>query len=225
MSAILDGPRRMPASGRADALVVLVHGYGANGEDLIALADHWRAHLPNAAFVAPNAPEPLPFAGFGGFQWFALTTRSPDERWAGTQKAAPALQHFISVELQRLGLGAQRLALVGFSQGTMLSLHVGLRMSPSPAAILGYSGIIAGPEHLGQARAGRAPGDQPQILLVHGEEDDVIPADALPLTTNALAAAGLASSWHLSPELGHGIDMQGLELGGRFLQQVLGQPA
>lgn len=224
MTLQLDGSRRMPQHGRPDALVVLVHGYGASGEDLIGLADHWRELLPHAAFVAPNAPEPMPFAGFGGFQWFALTDRSPEERWEGTQKAAPVLQRFIDDELARLALHPSRLALVGFSQGTMLSLHVGLRLAQSPAAVLGYSGVIAGPEHLATARAGRFAGDQPPILLVHGVDDDVIPADALPYTTNALAEAGIASSWHLSPGLGHGIDMQGLALGGRFLVQALLQP-
>ncbi len=218
---LLDGPRRVPDGGRADALVILVHGYGGNGEDLIALADHWLALLRHAAFVAPNAPEPLPFAGYGGFQWFALTTRSSEERWAGTQKAAPILEAFISEELARLDLAASRLALVGFSQGTMLSLRVGLRLAQTPAAILGYSGIIAGPEHLAGAREGRAPGDQQPILLFHGEADDVIPADALDFTKIALAQAGLTSTWHLSPGLGHGIDMEGLALGGRFLQQAL----
>ena len=222
MDSSLDGPRRMPDSGHADALVVLLHGYGANGEDLIGLADHWRGLLPNVAFVAPNAPEPLPFAGFGGFQWFELTTRSPEERWAGTQKAAPILEAFIREELARLGLSGSRLALVGFSQGTMLSLHVGLRLKQTPAAILGYSGIIAGPEHLAAARTQRGAADQPPILLIHGEADDVIPAEALNLTTQALAEAGITSAWHLSPGLGHGIDMDGLALGGRFLQQALG---
>lgn len=225
MTATLDGPRRMPVSGHADALVVLLHGYGANGEDLIGLADHWRELLPGAAFAAPNAPEPLPFAGFGGFQWFPLTTRSPAERWEGTQKVAPILERFLCEELKRLGLNGTRLALVGFSQGTMLSLHVGLRLSVPPAAILGYSGVIAGPEHLASDRAACGVSGQPPILLVHGEDDDVISAEALELTTNALAAAGLSSSWHLSPGLGHGIDMDGLELGGRFLQQSLGPGA
>lgn len=221
----LDGPRRMPRHGRPDALVVLLHGYGANGEDLIGLADHWQELLPEAAFVAPNAPEPLPFAGFGGFQWFALTTRSPEERWSGTQRAAPVLERFISAELERMRLGVGRLALVGFSQGTMLSLHVGLRLTTPPAAILGYSGIIAGPEHLAADREALGVRGQPPILLIHGEADDVIPAEALEITTTALAEAGLASSWHLSPGLGHGIDMQGLFLGGRFLQQSLGAAA
>ncbi len=217
----LDGPRRMPRHGRPDALVVLLHGYGANGDDLIGLADHWGALLPNAAFVAPNAPESLPFAGFNGFQWFALTTRSPEERWIGTQQAAPVLERFLALELMKLRLDIERLALVGFSQGTMLSLHVGLRLRTPPAAILGYSGIIAGPEYLAADREALGVSGQPPILLIHGEADDVIPAEALEITTNALADAGLTSSWHLSPGLGHGIDMQGLALGGRFLQQSL----
>lgn len=222
MTSILDGPRRLPQHGRADALVILLHGYGANGEDLIGLADYWRALLPNAAFVAPNAPEQLPFAGFGGFQWFDLTTRSPQERWSGTQQAAPVLEAFIALELERMKLGAERLALVGFSQGTMLSLHVGLRLRTPPAAILGYSGIIAGPEHLAADRAARGITGQPPILLIHGEDDDVIPAEALAITTKALADAGLTASWHLSPGLGHGIDEHGLALGGRFPHQSLG---
>ncbi len=217
----LDGPRRMPRTGNPNALVVLLHGYGANGDDLIGLADHWRELLPNAAFVAPNAPESLPIAGFGGFQWFDLSTRSPEERWRGTQQAGPVLERFLAGELARLKLGAGRLALVGFSQGTMLSLHVGLRLLPPPAAILGYSGIIAGPEFLAADRQARGISAQPPILLIHGEADDVIPATALESTTNALSEAGLTSSWHLSPNLGHGIDMEGLALGGRFLQQAL----
>lgn len=222
MMVDLDGPRRMPRHGRADALVVLLHGYGANGEDLIGLADQWRELLPNAAFVAPNAPEELPFDGFGGFQWFDLTTRSPEERWRGTQRAAPVLERFIALELERVKLRVERLALVGFSQGTMLALHVGLRLRSPSAAILGYSGIISGPEHLAADRQACGVSGQPPILLIHGEADDVIPAEALMITTNALADAGLTSSWHLSPGLGHGIDMQGLALGGRFLQQSLG---
>lgn len=225
MMADLDGPRRLPRHGKPDALVILLHGYGANGEDLIGLADQWRELLPNAAFVAPNAPEELSHAGFGGFQWFDLTTRSPEERWRGTQRAAPVLERFIALELERAKLRVERLALVGFSQGTMLSLHVGLRLGSPPAAILGYSGIISGPEHLAADREARGVNGQPPILLIHGEADDVIPAEALEITTNALAVAGLTSSWHLSPGLGHGIDLQGLALGGRFLRQSLGVAA
>lgn len=223
MNVDLDGPRRTPLSGKADSLVVLVHGYGANGDDLIELAGEWQQALPNTAFAAPNAPEPLPFAAIAGYQWFDLTFRDPGELWQGCVAAGPSLDRFVDRELDRLGLGLtpSRLALVGFSQGTMLALHVGLRRKVAPAAILGYSGVIAGPEHLSADRHHRAPGDQPEILLVHGEADDVIPAEALSFTTTALAAAGIAASWHLSPGLGHGIDAEGVALGRRFLSKAL----
>lgn len=222
MTTPIDGPRRAPVKGGATALVVLVHGYGANGEDLIGLADAWRAVLPTVAFVAPNGPQMLPYEAVGGFQWFDLTFRDAGELWRGVQQSGPVLDAFINAELARHGLDGSRLALVGFSQGTMMALHVGLRRRPAPAAILGYSGIIAGPEHLAADRAGWAAGEQPQILLVHGESDEVIAASALDMTVASLAAADVASSWHLSPGLGHGIDGQGLELGARFLLQALG---
>lgn len=222
MTTPIDGPRRAPVNGRASALVVLVHGYGANGEDLIGLADAWRGLLPSVAFAAPNAPQMLPYEAVGGFQWFDLTFRDAGELWRGVRQSGPALDRFIDAELARYRLDGSRLALVGFSQGTMLALHIGLRRRPAPAAILGYSGIIAGPEHLAADRAGWGAGEQPQILLVHGENDEVIPASALEVTVQSLAAAGVAASWHLSPGLGHGIDGNGLEIGGRFLSQVFG---
>ena len=221
MTAKLDGPRIAPKNGKAEALVVLVHGYGASGDDLIGLAQAWRDILPEAAFVAPNAHERLPFEAMAGYQWFDLTLRDPEEYWQGCLRAGPSLDQFIDKELSRHALDGRRLALVGFSQGTMMSLHVGLRRAVTPAAILGYSGIIAGPEHLATDREARSASDQPPILLVHGEADEVIPSDALPFTANALSAAGLASQWHLTPGLGHGIDMEGLAIGGRFLQRAL----
>lgn len=217
----LDGPRLLPKHRRADALVVLVHGYGANGDDLIGLGEAWRDLLPSAAFVAPNAPEQLPFEGVSGFQWFNLTFRDSDELWEGCVRAGPRLNVFLDQELARLQLDGSRLALVGFSQGTMLALHVGLRRRKTPLAILGYSGIIAGPERLAIDRAGHEIGDQPAIMLIHGEADEVIPASALQFSSNALASAGLSSTWHLSPGVGHGIDEEGLELGGQFLKQAL----
>lgn len=221
MTVELDGPRRLPLARHADSLVVLVHGYGANGDDLIGLADEWREAMPHTAFAAPNAPEPLPFTAMGGYQWFDLTLRDPSELWRGCGAAGPALDRFVGRELVRLGLDPDRLALVGFSQGTMLALHIGLRRRVTPAAIVGYSGVIAGPEHLKADRHDRSAGDHPRILLVHGEADDVISAEALTFSTAALADAGIAVSWHLSPGLGHGIDAEGMALGARFLHQAL----
>lgn len=212
---MLDGPRLKPASGQAAKnLVVFLHGYGANGDDLIDIGRHWAAELPDTAFVSPNAPEPCPGAPFGR-QWFQLTLRDPSERWRGVTAATPVLDAFLDAELQRYQLDDSKLALVGFSQGTMMALHAGLRRKAGPAAILGYSGALAGPEHLGQA-AGRPP-----ILLIHGDQDQVLPIDYMFAAGQALSEAGKPVRFHVCPGLGHGIDGEGLALGARFLKASL----
>jgi phospholipase/carboxylesterase len=216
-----DGPRIEPR-GAPTALVVLLHGYGANGEDLIGLAEGWRDRLPQAAFVAPNAPEEIPGMP-GALQWFALTLRDPSERWRGVVAAWPGLDRFLDAELARYRLGANRLVLVGFSQGTMLALHVGLRRSAAPAAIVGYSGMLAGPEHLDKTGADITV--RPPVLLIHGAADDLIPVDALHIAREQLAAAGVAVEWHVRERLGHGIDPDGQWLAGHFMAQALARPA
>ena len=215
MASLLQGPRIDPPRGRrASAVVVLLHGYGANGDDLIALADAWRPALPNAAFVAPNAPQPIP-GMYGGLQWFALSMRDPSEYWRGVASAQPLLDRFLDAELARHGLGPERLVLVGFSQGTMVALNVGLRRATAPAGIVAYSGLLAGPEHLAETQA------RPPVLLVHGEADDLIPVEALHVAREALAAAGVPVEWHVRPRLGHGIDPEAQWLAGNFIAQVL----
>jgi phospholipase/carboxylesterase len=204
----LDGPRMAPLKGPATHLVLLCHGYGSDGNDLIGLAPHWQKILPGAAFVAPNAPERVPGAGY---QWFALSRIDPQETSRGTQAAAPKLNAFIDAELARLNLTGDKLALVGFSQGTMMSLHVGLRRDPAPAAIVGFSGMLATPETLLPLQ------NAPPVLLIHGDADQVIPPQALFMSANALAAAGVPVQWHLSKGLGHGIDPVGLGLATQFL--------
>ncbi|MEZ5926365.1 MAG: dienelactone hydrolase family protein [Hyphomicrobiaceae bacterium] len=214
----LDGPRLMPEGDRPPRqLVVLLHGFGASGDDLIGLAEAWRDILPDAAFIAPHAPEGMPFADLAGRQWFALQSFTPDELWRGVRRAGPLLDALIDQELARVGLSSSDLALVGFSQGTMMALHVGVRRRIAPAAIVGFSGIIAGPEHLGEEIQSRPP-----ILLVHGDQDEVIPAKALALTRDSLAAAQVVVEWHIRPGLGHGIDPVGLAMGGGFLRQAFG---
>lgn len=209
--AKLDGPRLGPAGGgRADRLVVLVHGYGADGNDLIALGQHWSQLMPTAAFAAPNGPQRCD-GNPAGFQWFPITRMDPTEIAAGVSTAAPLLEEFIDAELMRHGLDASRLALVGFSQGTMMSLHVGLRRQPGPAAILGYSGALAMPERLGEAVA------KPPIMLIHGDQDDMLPVAAMYQAANGLGEAGFAVRWHVARGVGHGIDPEGLQLGGVFL--------
>src|ERR1700753_3529554 len=141
-SKALSGPRLPPARGPATHLVVLCHGYGADGNDLIGLAPHWQRSLPTTAFVAPNAPEPVPGAP-SGYQWFLIQRLDPGEMQRGVESAADGLNAFLDAELARLELPHDRLALCGCPQGTMMSLQVGLRRGVKPAAIVGYSGMLA----------------------------------------------------------------------------------
>lgn len=216
-SAPLDGPRLPAASGRARQLVVFLHGYGADGNDLIELGAQWAGLLPDAAFVAPHAPERCAMSPMGR-QWFGLTMRDPNERWTGVCKARPALDAFLDAECARHNLDDSALALVGFSQGTMMALHTGLRRPRRPAAILGYSGALAGAEHLDEARIGPPP----PLLLIHGDRDDVLPIGAMFEAADALAGADLPCQFHVCPGLGHGIDESGLVTGGLFLAQAFG---
>jgi phospholipase/carboxylesterase len=202
----LSGPTLPAARGPASHLVVLVHGYGADGQDLIGLAPHWQKLLPTAAFAAPNAPARVP--GGPGYQWFPISRIDPHEMQKGVEVAGPVLDVYLDGELARLGLPPERLALVGFSQGTMLSLHLGLRRKVRPAAIVGFSGLLAG-----------APpaGEMPPILLTHGDSDTVIPPQAMFLAAAQLGLAGARVQWHLAPGMGHGIDPEGMAMAGQFL--------
>jgi len=203
----LSGPTLLTARGSATHLVVLVHGYGADGQDLIGLAGHWRELLPTVAFAAPNAPSRIP--GGPGYQWFPISRIDPHEMQKGVEVAGPGLDEYLDAELKRLGLGPEKLALVGFSQGTMLSLHLGLRRAVKPAAIVGFSGLLPG--------APPAAADIPPILLTHGDSDTVIPPQAMFLAASQLGLAGAAVQWHLARGMGHGIDPEGLMMAGLFL--------
>ena len=210
----LSGPRLPPQRGKATHLVVLCHGYGADGNDLIGLAPHWQRTLPTVAFAAPNAPEPCAGAP-SGYQWFPISRLDPGEMQRGVESASDALNSFLDSELARLELPPERLALVGFSQGTMMSLQVGLRRAVKPAAIVGYSGMMA----RGSELEPLAP-DTPPILLVHGDADQMIPVQAMLASAMMLGGAGACVQWHIAPGVGHGIDPVGLEMGGAFLTQA-----
>jgi len=211
----LDGPRLAPASGVAPRqLVVFCHGYGADGNDLISLGQQFQGILPDAAFVSPHAPDVCAMSPMGR-QWFPITRLDPDEYWTGCQAAGPVLDNFITAELARQNLTEADVALVGFSQGTMMALHVGLRRAKPLAVIIGYSGALAGPEFLPSEIKSKPP-----VLLVHGRDDDVVPVAALPSAAGALGQLQVPVSSHISEGLGHGIDQSGLELGARALVEA-----
>ena len=213
-TTMIDGPRAGPAAGgAATSLVILLHGYGSNGADLISLAPHWAGALPNTAFVSPNAPEPCVGAP-GGYQWWGLERSARAE---GAARAAPVLDAFIDAELARHGLTEAQLALVGFSQGTMMALQVGPRRRPALAGIVGYSGMLADEAALADPATTRPP-----ILLIHGDADPMIPVAAFRQARTVLERNGFSVESHVSPGLGHSIDFAGLQLGGRFLARVLG---
>jgi phospholipase/carboxylesterase len=220
MAAELDGPRLAAAQGPARQLVVFLHGYGADGNDLIDIGRAWQAALPHAAFASPHAPRPCGQAPMGR-EWFPLTFRNPDERWTGVNAAAPVLARFLDAELARHGLPPSALALVGFSQGTMMALHVGLRRAAAPAAIVGYSGMLVlrnDTDIEGYAAEVRA---RPPVLLVHGDADELIPVQALMHAAQGLAALDVPVEWHVSKGIGHGIDVEGLRHGGEFVARRL----
>lgn len=212
---LLTGPSHGPASGGAPKqLVVFLHGRGANGHDLIGLAPFIAPHLPDALFLSPDAPQPCDMAPVG-LQWFSLAERTPDSIAAGVRSAAPAVDAFLDHHLARHGLTDADMALFGFSQGCMMALHVGVRRNTAPAALLGYSGLLAAPEALAAEATVKPP-----VLLVHGAADEVVPHAALPAAEAALKGAGIPVEAVSRPGLGHGIDEDGIERAVAMLTRV-----
>jgi phospholipase/carboxylesterase len=212
----LSGPVRKPASGgKPRQLVVLLHGVGADGNDLIGLAPYWAPAVPDAEFISPDAPFPCDMAPYGR-QWFSLQNRSAAALLAGVRATAPILDAFLDDALASRGLDASKMALVGFSQGTMMSLYVGLRRPKAVAGIVGYSGALIGADTLAQEIRSRPP-----VLLVHGDADQIVPPQAFPLAVDGLKAAGVTVEELICPGVGHSIDEAGLRRGGEFLRRVL----
>ncbi len=212
----LSGPTMAPAAGGAAREIVLfLHGLGADGNDLIGLAPYFAQHLPHAAFAAPNAPFPCDMAPYG-FQWFSLQDRSPAMMLAGIQAAAPLLDAYIDELLAGHGLAGDRLAFVGFSQGTMMALHVAPRRAEQVAGVVGYSGaLLAGDRLTGEARS------RPPVLLIHGDADPVVPFEAMKVATSGLAGASIKVRTEVRPGLGHSIDEAGIRLATNFLVDAL----
>lgn len=209
----LEGPALPPTSGgKPQQIVLLLHGLGADGNDLIGLAPYFAQALPDALFVSPHAPFACDMAPTGR-QWFSLQDQSMPAMFEGVRRAAPILEAFIDNLLEAHGLTEDRLAYVGFSQGTMMSLHVATRRHDSCAAVVGYSGLLVGAEELATEITARPP-----VLLVHGDADPVVPVEALPMSQKALETAGVVVESEVRPGLPHSIDEDGIRLGMTFLQ-------
>ncbi len=210
----LSGPSRPPASGgKPKQLVVLLHGYGSNGDDLIGLAPFFAQALPEAEFLSPNAPFPCEISPFG-FQWFGFEDRTPEMLLGGARLAAEVLDKFLDAELAKRDLEDRDLALVGFSQGTMMALHVGPRRPDTICGILGFSGSLIAPQLLGPELKSK-----PRVFLVHGTADQVVPYGALAQAEKALRDAGLEVATESRPGLPHSIDQEGAQKGALFLRQ------
>jgi phospholipase/carboxylesterase len=213
----LSGPSQPPASGgKPRQLVVLLHGYGSNGEDLIGLAPFFAQALPEAEFLSPNAPFPCELSPFG-FQWFGLEDRTPEMMLGGVRVAAQILEPFLDGELAKRSLSDRDLALVGFSQGTMMSLQVGPRRANRIGGILGFSGSLIAPQLLAQEVKSKPP-----VFLVHGTADQVVPFGALAQAEKALADAGIPVETESRPGLTHSIDQAGAQKGALFLRRCFG---
>lgn len=216
--SLTEGPRLAPsAGGPADSLVVLVHGYGADGRDLIDLGAAWAEILPHTAFVAPHAPHPCDQMPVGR-QWFPLSLADPHAIARDTLSALPAFARLLDEERTRLDLPWSRVALFGFSQGAMMALSFAVTAPEPIAAVVGASGFL--PPLL---PPGLAP-SRPPVLLMHGGRDEVVPVYALTATAAALSAAGVRAETHLTQSLGHGIDEEGVERAGLFLASHLAPP-
>ncbi|MGG5887917.1 alpha/beta hydrolase [Falsiroseomonas sp. HC035] len=216
MDDTFDGPQWGPASGgKPRHLVLLLHGVGADGFDLIDLAPGWGRAVPDALFIAPHAPEPCDMAPYGR-QWFSLQDRSPVQMLAGVQAASDWLRPRLDQAVASLGLSRADVVLMGFSQGAMTALHAGLSQPGGCAAVLAYAGALLGPETLAAGKQASPP-----VLLVHGEADEVVPAAASRRAEQVLAAAGIDVEAVYRPGLGHGIDEVGISLGALTLQRVL----
>jgi len=219
MAAEIDGPRLPPRSRRpARQLVVFLHGYGADGNDLIGLAPVLGPLMPDVVFHAPNAPQPCEGNPFG-YQWFPVSRLDPTLALAGARSAAPDIDAFLDEKMAEHGLDESRTCLVGFSQGTMMALHVGLRRARPLAGIVGFSGMLAGPEILKDEIRSRPP-----ILLAHGDSDEMLPHVLSERAAEVLRQNGVEVAVHIAQGVGHGINDSALSHAARFLLQAFKLP-
>lgn len=214
MPPYLNGPFSPPRSGKLNQLVILLHGLGADGNDLFSLADELAEALPDVAFISPNAPSPCDMAPFG-YQWFSLREWTEASMLRGLEEVSPAVNQFIDAQMKEYSLKSKQIALLGFSQGTMTALHVALRRTEALAGIVGFSGSLVAPKKLAQEITAKPP-----VSLIHGMIDPVVPFAAMGMAEDTLRQAGVPVESHARPMLPHGIDPEGVRIASAFLQKV-----
>lgn len=210
--------RRAARSGRAKSMLIFLHGYGADGADLLGLADPLAPHLPDTVFLSPDAPEPCRNNPMG-YQWFPipwLDGSSEDEAKAGMLRSIDDINAFIDARLADEGLSIDRLAIVGFSQGSMMALHVLPRRSEPVAGLVAFSGRLLTPETLAAEAVSKPP-----VLLAHGDQDEMVPFQEMALAGQALTEAGFETYGHVMKGTGHGIAPDGLSVALAFLKEKL----
>jgi phospholipase/carboxylesterase len=221
VTATLASKRRAPLSGETTSVVVLLHGYGADGADLLGLADPLGPHMPDTLFVAPDAPERCKNNPFG-YQWFPipwLDGSSQEAAEASQDVSSDLLDRFLDDLLAEEGLRPSQMILFGFSQGTMMSLHVAPRRPDPVAGVVGFSGRLLVPERLEAEAVAKPP-----ILLVHGDADDVVPIASLREAGDTLTRAGFETYGHVMRGTAHGIAPDGLSVAFAFMREKLGIP-
>ncbi|WP_417307641.1 alpha/beta hydrolase [Devosia sp.] len=212
MTTTLSGPAIAPRNGEAPKrIVVLLHGYGSDGRDLIALGQHWAGDMDETLFVAPNAPAPCAINP-GGYEWFPLSGDRIAGRIAGTEQAAPVIRDFLAALWEQTGLGPEQTVLVGFSQGAMMALNVGTAMDKRLKGIIAFSGAFIPAPDFADGKFAKPP-----VLLVHGDSDEVVDPQLSHDAEAELKAAGFDVSLHVSAGTGHGISPDGLAVATAFL--------
>ena len=212
----LDGAHIAPRSGKAKQMVIFLHGYGANGDDLLNIGEEWAAELPDAVFIAPNAPD-ICEASPMGYQWFSI--REIDgksfERDRLVETVAPVLSAYIDEQLQKWGVPESQLAVVGFSQGAMMAMYTMPRRKAPCAGVIGYSGILLDAGGLNKPGIVKMP-----VLAIHGDADTIVPPKYLALVQRGFEAAEFDVETIMRPRLGHGIDQFGLVRGVEFIKEA-----
>ena len=211
----LTSEERKPTSGKfPKQLIIFLHGLGADGKDLIDLAAEFAPEFPDAQFLSPNAPYPCDMAPYG-YQWFSLQERTESNILSGIRTAAPILDHYLDNMLEKYKLADKDMAIIGFSQGTMMALYTMPRRKSPCAALVGYSGALVAPQLLAKEAISK-----PKILLVHGDADQVVPVSSLDIAVNALQSQHFSVQSHISRGLGHGIDQHGVRLAKQLLKEA-----